>query len=250
MSKTEAFYWAGLFTVLFALRSPCFHLTVHSMVHLGMKIRVSCCSLIYRKVLRTSKSAEACSSAGQVNKGPLSLVYCHFLPFHYFLLLLPLSVSLLSKFFPYFSLLLYFLLLYFHLFPLPLFSSLSSSLHLYITPSLLSSVFPSPSFASFPLPYFRPFSLLLFPPFTPCSTFISFPSPYLHIDHLSLCSSISPSFTTPYCYHLPLPYLRHFPFFYYFLLESVSPFPTFPYFYFYFFPYIPLPLHHSLPLLW
>lgn len=65
MTKTEAYYWAGLFILLFVLRSPFYHLTIHSMIHLGMKIRVSCCSLIYRKVLRTSKSAEACSSAGQ-----------------------------------------------------------------------------------------------------------------------------------------------------------------------------------------
>ncbi|XP_043470122.1 ATP-binding cassette subfamily C member 4-like [Leptopilina heterotoma] len=66
MTKTEAYYWAGLFIILFVLRSSFFHLSVHSMFHLGMQIRVSCCSLIYRKVLRTSKSAEASSSAGKI----------------------------------------------------------------------------------------------------------------------------------------------------------------------------------------
>ncbi|XP_051154775.1 ATP-binding cassette sub-family C member 4-like [Leptopilina boulardi] len=98
VTKTEAYYWAGLFTFLFALRSPFFHLSVHSMLHLGMKIRVSCCSLIYRKVLRTSKSAEACSSAGQIvnllTNDVNSLDYA--LPFFHYIWMSPIMLIIIA----------------------------------------------------------------------------------------------------------------------------------------------------------
>ncbi|XP_033208086.1 probable multidrug resistance-associated protein lethal(2)03659 [Belonocnema kinseyi] len=66
MTENEAYIWAGLFTFLYIFKCPFYHLSIHSMIHLGMKVRVSCCSLIYRKVLRISKSSEADATAGQI----------------------------------------------------------------------------------------------------------------------------------------------------------------------------------------
>lgn len=72
MTENEAYIWAGLFTFLYIFKCPFYHLSIHSMIHLGMKVRVSCCSLIYRKVLRISKSSEADATAGQVRFSPFS----------------------------------------------------------------------------------------------------------------------------------------------------------------------------------
>lgn len=66
ISQEEAYYYAAgvvlcsLINILFA------HPYMLGVLHLGMKIRVGCCSLIYRKALKLSKTALGETTAGQV----------------------------------------------------------------------------------------------------------------------------------------------------------------------------------------
>lgn len=66
MTKNEAYLWAGgvvmCSTITFLVIHPC----MLGIMHAGMKIRVACCSLIYRKVLKLSKSAMLQTTVGQV----------------------------------------------------------------------------------------------------------------------------------------------------------------------------------------
>lgn len=66
MSTEEAYYWSTGLIVCFLLSGPFFQLGLFHMLNLGMKFRVSLCALIYRKVLRSSKSAKTETTAGQV----------------------------------------------------------------------------------------------------------------------------------------------------------------------------------------
>ena len=67
MERTEAYYWgtgivAGVFFDLM-ISHPVFQ----GLMHMGMKIRIACCSLIYRKILKVSQaSAQGETSIGQV----------------------------------------------------------------------------------------------------------------------------------------------------------------------------------------
>ena len=67
MERTEAFYWgtgmvAGVFFDI-VIKHP----SLQGLIHLGMKMRIACCSLIYRKILRVSQaSAQGETSIGQV----------------------------------------------------------------------------------------------------------------------------------------------------------------------------------------
>lgn len=68
-SKTEVFNWAAALAV--GVFIDCFvsHLCVQNLMHIGMKIRVACCSLMYRKILNvpiTFTNSE--TSVGQVEK--------------------------------------------------------------------------------------------------------------------------------------------------------------------------------------
>ncbi len=67
MSKEDALVWGtGIVLGVFldsVISSPVFQ----GLMHVGMKIRVGCCSLIYRKILKVSKvSIERETSIGQV----------------------------------------------------------------------------------------------------------------------------------------------------------------------------------------
>ena len=66
MSKTEAYYWAGALVSSVLLSGPLFQMINYFMIHLGMKFRVACCSLIYRKVLRASITPKVQTTSGQV----------------------------------------------------------------------------------------------------------------------------------------------------------------------------------------
>ncbi|XP_075236831.1 putative multidrug resistance-associated protein lethal(2)03659 isoform X2 [Lycorma delicatula] len=83
----QAYWYASgviLCSVIYVL---IFHSYMMSVYHIGMKIRVGCCSLIYRKALRLSKTALGQTTVGQivnllsndVNRYDSSVIYMHYL---------------------------------------------------------------------------------------------------------------------------------------------------------------------------
>ncbi|GFG28327.1 hypothetical protein Cfor_09080 [Coptotermes formosanus] len=86
VTKDEAYMYAGalIFCTIFSVI-----LTHHSFLvcqKIGMRIRIACCSMIYRKILRLSKSAQGKTAAGQVvnllsndvNRFDFVTLYLHF----------------------------------------------------------------------------------------------------------------------------------------------------------------------------
>lgn len=87
ISETQAYYYAlgvilcSLFSVLVV------HPTIMAVFHIGMKARVACCSLIYRKALRLSKTALGDTTVGQVvnllsndvNRFDVAVMFFHYL---------------------------------------------------------------------------------------------------------------------------------------------------------------------------
>lgn len=66
ITTTEAYLYAGGI-ILSSLTAVMFqHPYLFSVQHLGLKLRVACCSLIYRKSLRLSKTALGQTTVGQV----------------------------------------------------------------------------------------------------------------------------------------------------------------------------------------
>ncbi|CAH1236014.1 unnamed protein product [Diabrotica balteata] len=87
ITLTEAYIYSlciVLCSLLYVVFCHSFHL---SLQHLGMKIRIACCSLIYRKSLKLSKKALVKTTIGQminllsndVNRFDNIFRYCHFL---------------------------------------------------------------------------------------------------------------------------------------------------------------------------
>ena len=67
MLKSEAYYWTSFLLILKIVISVFIHQFNINQAYLGMKVRVACSSLIYKKILRLSKSSlENETSAGQV----------------------------------------------------------------------------------------------------------------------------------------------------------------------------------------
>lgn len=67
MDRTEAFYWGTGIVAGVLLDCLIAHPAFQGLMHMGMKIRVATCSLIYRKILRVSRAAmEEETSIGQV----------------------------------------------------------------------------------------------------------------------------------------------------------------------------------------
>lgn len=87
VSQSEAYYYAAgvvacsLFSVLLS------HPYILGNSHVGMKMRVACCSLIYRKALRLSKTSLGQTTVGQivnllsndVNRFDVAVMGAHFL---------------------------------------------------------------------------------------------------------------------------------------------------------------------------
>ncbi|KAJ8954548.1 hypothetical protein NQ318_000782 [Aromia moschata] len=66
MDKSEACIFAGLLVLATLLRVTASHRYMVCALHLGMKLRVAMCSLIYRKALKLSNSALAETTIGQM----------------------------------------------------------------------------------------------------------------------------------------------------------------------------------------
>ncbi|KAJ9588188.1 hypothetical protein L9F63_018452, partial [Diploptera punctata] len=83
----EAYIFAGGIVLCSALNIFVIHPYMMAILHMGMKVRVACCSLIYRKALKMSLTALGESTAGQVvnlmandvNRFDVAFVFFHYL---------------------------------------------------------------------------------------------------------------------------------------------------------------------------
>lgn len=83
----EAYFYASAVVLTSAVNVFLMHPYLLSQLHLGMKIRVAMCSMIYRKALRLSKTALGETTAGQVvnllsndvGRLDLAIIFIHFL---------------------------------------------------------------------------------------------------------------------------------------------------------------------------
>ncbi|XP_028159464.1 probable multidrug resistance-associated protein lethal(2)03659 isoform X1 [Ostrinia furnacalis] len=87
MDFTEAYLYAGAVVLCSALNVFVVHPYMMAILHMGMKFRVACCSLIYRKSLRLSKTALGETTVGQVvnllsndvNRFDVAIIFLHYL---------------------------------------------------------------------------------------------------------------------------------------------------------------------------
>ena len=67
LTNNDVYYWAAGLVLCLIIHGIIFNLCLHEMTHMGMKIRVACTTMIYRKILRMSKiSIEQGATVGQV----------------------------------------------------------------------------------------------------------------------------------------------------------------------------------------
>ncbi|XP_046973503.1 ATP-binding cassette sub-family C member 4-like isoform X1 [Vanessa cardui] len=87
VKPTEAYLYAGAVVLCSALNVFVVHPYMMAILHMGMKFRVACCSLIYRKSLRLSKTALGETTVGQVvnllsndvNRFDVAVIFVHYL---------------------------------------------------------------------------------------------------------------------------------------------------------------------------
>ncbi|XP_048482044.1 ATP-binding cassette sub-family C member 4 [Plutella xylostella] len=87
VTREEAYWYAGAVVLCSALNVFVIHPYMMAILHMGMKFRVACCSLIYRKSLRLSKTALGETTVGQVvnllsndvNRFDVSIIFLHYL---------------------------------------------------------------------------------------------------------------------------------------------------------------------------
>ena len=87
VTLTEAYLYGGGVVAMAALDTILHHPYFFSLTHIGMKIRVACCSLIYRKALRLSNTALGQTTVGQmvnllsndVNRFDTTVLFNHYL---------------------------------------------------------------------------------------------------------------------------------------------------------------------------
>lgn len=85
ISEKEAYLYAGAVVLCSLLNVFVTHPYMMGALHLGMKLRVACCSLVYRKSLRLSKTALGQTTVGQVvnllsndvNRFDVALIFAH-----------------------------------------------------------------------------------------------------------------------------------------------------------------------------
>lgn len=66
LTKNDAYFYAGIIILVLLLDQFISHPSVMGLTHNAMKMRVSCCSLIYRKSLRLSRVALGKTTLGQL----------------------------------------------------------------------------------------------------------------------------------------------------------------------------------------
>ncbi|XP_062528577.1 ATP-binding cassette sub-family C member 4 isoform X3 [Bombyx mori] len=87
MTPSDAYLCAAAVVVCSALNVFVMHPYMMAILHMGMKFRVACCSLIYRKSLRLSKTALGETTIGQVvnllsndvNRFDVAVIFIHYL---------------------------------------------------------------------------------------------------------------------------------------------------------------------------
>lgn len=85
--KFEAYFYATAVVLASAFNVVLMHPYLLSQMHLGMKMRVAMCSMIYRKSLRLSKNALGQTTVGQivnllsndVGRMDIAIIFLHFL---------------------------------------------------------------------------------------------------------------------------------------------------------------------------
>lgn len=85
ISRNTAYMYAGGIVLATFLNTIFAHSYMLGLQHMGMKMRVACCSLIYRKSLKLSKSALVDTTVGQmvnllsndVNRFDMALTHLH-----------------------------------------------------------------------------------------------------------------------------------------------------------------------------
>ncbi|KAL2743664.1 putative multidrug resistance-associated protein lethal(2)03659 isoform X1 [Vespula maculifrons] len=87
VSKNEAYLYALGIILCSAVNVFVVHPYMMAILHMGMKMRVACCSLIYRKALRLSRTALGKTTVGQavnllsndVNRFDVAIIFLHYL---------------------------------------------------------------------------------------------------------------------------------------------------------------------------
>ncbi|XP_046823149.1 probable multidrug resistance-associated protein lethal(2)03659 isoform X2 [Vespa crabro] len=87
VSKNEAYLYALGIILCSAINIFVVHPYMMAILHMGMKMRVACCSLIYRKALRLSRTALGNTTIGQavnllsndVNRFDVAIIFLHYL---------------------------------------------------------------------------------------------------------------------------------------------------------------------------
>ncbi|XP_048004907.1 ATP-binding cassette sub-family C member 4-like [Leguminivora glycinivorella] len=87
VSLNDAYWYAAAVVLCSALNVLVVHSYMMAILHMGMKFRVACCSLIYRKSLRLSKTALGETTVGQVvnllsndvNRFDVAVIFLHYL---------------------------------------------------------------------------------------------------------------------------------------------------------------------------
>lgn len=87
ITETEAYLYATGVILCSGILIFVIHPYMMAILHMGMKMRVACCSLIYRKALRLSRTALGETTVGQavnllsndVNRFDVAIIFLHYL---------------------------------------------------------------------------------------------------------------------------------------------------------------------------
>lgn len=87
VSKSDAYLYALGVVLCSAINIFVIHPYMMAILHMGMKMRIACCTLIYRKALRLSKTALGETTIGQavnllsndVNRFDVAIIFLHYL---------------------------------------------------------------------------------------------------------------------------------------------------------------------------